>query len=123
MPVKLAELVDALNCASTARRRDEAGDWRIEGRSGWIYEQPEGFYLYYNPNSSRAYGFGKKDLSFCEVTLDCDTEGYFRLNRLPTPAEADIIRDRLGIRKRRVLSEVERERLSKTAFKGNAAQH
>lgn len=101
----LEAMISALDCSRLAKRRDEAGDWRIEGHNGWIYEQPEGFYLFYNPCSSRAFGFGKKDLSFCKLTQDGDTEGYFFLDRLPTEAEAGIIRERLGIRRRRAMSE------------------
>ena len=35
------------------------------------------------------------------VTQDGDDEGVLRLDRLPTPAEADTIRDVVGIRRRR----------------------
>jgi hypothetical protein len=42
--------------------------------------------------------------AFCEVTQDGDSEGCFRLHRLPTPAEAEEIRDIVGIRKRVELS-------------------
>jgi hypothetical protein len=43
----------------------------------------------------------KKRLAFCELTQDGDSEGCFRLSRLPTPAEAEEVRDIVGIRKRR----------------------
>jgi len=46
----------------------------------------------------------KKRLSFCEVTQDGDEEGCYRLHRLPTAAEADEIRDIVGLRKRKDLS-------------------
>lgn len=101
----LEALMSALDCSRLAKRRDECGDWRIEGRNGWIYEQPEGLYLFYNPETPRAYGFGKKELSFCKLTQDGDTDGYFFLDRLPTEAEAGVIRERLGIRRRRAMSE------------------
>jgi hypothetical protein len=46
------------------------------------------------------------------VTQDGDDEGFLKLVRLPTDAEAEIIRDKLGIRKKREVSEFEKERLS-----------
>ena len=46
----------------------------------------------------------KAKLRFCERTQDGDSEGCLRLRRLPSPAQAKLIRDALGIRKRRVLS-------------------
>lgn len=113
----LDDLVKALGCWDKAYRRDDCGDWMIEGKDGHIYAHLEGFYLYCAPGSARAWGFVKKALSFCKVTQDGDDEGFFRLTRLPTPEEAEIIRTKLGIRKRRVLSDAERERLSITGFK------
>jgi len=43
----------------------------------------------------------KKRLSFCHLTQNGDEEGCFRLMGLPTAAQAAIIRQVLGIRKRR----------------------
>jgi hypothetical protein len=116
----LDDMVTALGCWDRAYRRDECGDWRIEGRSGYIYAHPEGFYLYCAPGTVRAWGFAKKMMDFCTVRQDGDDEGVFRLARLPTPDEADIIRDKLGIRKKRVLTDEERERLARTGFKSGA---
>ena len=48
-------------------------------------------------------------LSFCQVTQDGDWEGL-RLDRLPLAAEAEAIRQVLGIRKRRHLSADQKER-------------
>jgi hypothetical protein len=38
--------------------------------------------------------------SSVQVTQDGDTEGVFKLDRLPTEDEAALIRDMLGIRRR-----------------------
>ena len=46
----------------------------------------------------------KAQLAFARLTQDCDDEGCFYLDRLPTQAEAGPVRDALGIRKRRHLS-------------------
>jgi hypothetical protein len=64
------------------------------------------------PLSSKGWRFAKRALSFYEVTNDGDEEGMLFLDRLPTPEEADIIRDKLGIPKKREISEEERARLA-----------
>jgi hypothetical protein len=110
-------LMDALNCSPLCRRRDACGTWIIEGKGGYIYDQPEGFYLFCSPGSARAWGFAKKALDFCTVTQDGDDEGFLVMRDFPTPEQAVIIRDKLGIRKRREMSEAELERLRATAFK------
>jgi hypothetical protein len=51
-------------------------------------------------------------MAFAKITLDGDDEGLAFLARLPTPQEAAILRDKLGIAKRRWVSEAERERLA-----------
>jgi hypothetical protein len=109
----LDRFAKALNSAPRALRRDECGDWRINGKCGHVYaisgtlEDPgrEGFLLYSGDGSPRAWTFSKRALGFAKLTNDGDDEGMLFLDRLPTAAEAEIIRDRLGIRKRRDLSE------------------
>jgi hypothetical protein len=54
--------------------------------------------------------------AFTKVTQDGDSEGCLKLDRLPTPAEANIIRAELGIRKKMVLSDTQREVLRAHAF-------
>jgi hypothetical protein len=95
----------------------------IHGRAGRVYRLPEGFYLYCDPGSARAWGFVKKALDFCKLMQDGDGDGYLFLDRLPTSAEAALIRDKLMIRKRRVLSDEERERLARTSFRAKGADH
>jgi hypothetical protein len=113
----LDDLVKALGCQDRAYRRDDFGDWIVEGKHGHIFAHAEGFYLYCSPASARAWGFAKKALAFCRVTQDGDDEGFLLLDRLPTSEEAEVIRDKLGIRKRREISDAERERLAQTGFK------
>ncbi len=98
---------EALGSASTALRRDENGDWRIKGKLGFIYAVPgtldepgqESFQLYCERETKQAWTWAKKLLSFCAVSQDGDTEGVLFLGRLPTPAEAETIRDVLGVAK------------------------
>jgi hypothetical protein len=46
----------------------------------------------------------KRRLAFCHLNQDGDDEGCLRLDRLPRPQEAELIREALGIRKRRRVS-------------------
>jgi hypothetical protein len=125
----LENFLEALEASSTSRRRDDLGDMCISGKAGRIYclpaayRLPEGFYLYCDPGSARAWGFVKKALDFCKVAQDGDADGYLFLNRLPTSAEAELIRDKLMIRKRRVLTDEERERLARTSFRAKGTDH
>src|SRR6516164_7370696 len=50
-------------------------------------------------------------LAFCRIMQDGDDEGCLHLDRLPTPAEAVLIREALSIRKRRALTEGGRAQL------------
>jgi hypothetical protein len=112
----LLRLIEALGCWDRALRRDECSDWMLKGKYGHIYAIPgtldrpkaEGFQIYFRgapefeePTNSQAWTWTKKLLDpFCEVTNDGDTEGILFLDRLPTKEEAEVIRDKLGIRKR-----------------------
>jgi len=49
--------------------------------------------------------------AFCRIMQDGDDEGGLHLDRLPTPAEAVLIREALGIRKRCALTEDSRAQL------------
>ena len=122
----LLELVKALGCRDSALRRDECGDWRIEGRSGHIYavpgslDRPEtpGFQIYVERESVREWSFAKKALKpFANLTNDGDDDGMLFLDRLPTADEAEVIRQYIGIAKKRVLSETELARLRLTGFR------
>ena len=51
-------------------------------------------------------------MPFAIVTQDGDVDGYMFMSRMPTKAEAEVIRSRLAIPKRRTLSDEHRARLS-----------
>jgi hypothetical protein len=57
--------------------------------------------MYVASGSARKWAADKKRLGFCCLTQNGDDEGCLRLMGLPTPARAAIIREVLGIRKRR----------------------
>jgi hypothetical protein len=71
----------------------------------------------------RHWGFIKKDISFATLTNDGDDEGCFMLHRLPTASEAEIIRERLSIRKRPSFDEatLERKRAAMAALNNREA--
>jgi hypothetical protein len=59
--------------------------------------------------SAKRWNLAKQRLSFCRVTQDGDWEGCLHLDRLPSAEEAATIRDVLRTRRRRQLSEGERQ--------------
>ncbi len=119
----LLKLAESVGCTAGALRRDECGDWSIQGARGHIYAVPgvlaegfrdrAGFLIYVDCGSysaaSRAWSLTRTDLAFATVINDGDTEGCLFLDRLPTSSA--IIRKRVRIRKKREISDAERKRL------------
>jgi|SRR6516162_3692302 hypothetical protein len=128
----LLKLVEALGCRDNVLRRDECSDWMIKGKLGHIYAVPgtldrpkaEGFQIYFRgapefeePTTGKAWTYAKQALKpFCAVTQDGDWEGLLFLDRLPTKEEAEIVRNKLGVPKKREISDAERERLRAMGF-------
>lgn len=105
----LETMLTALDASPLALERPVCrgwiGDWQISGKTGHIMTDGHGFPLYVSTEESpRRWGNIKKRLNFCQLTQDGDDEGCFFLARLPTTAEATVIRNALGIRRRRHLS-------------------
>lgn len=126
----LTALLTALDASPGALERPVCrgwvGDWQITGRHGHALPAGAGYQLYattpeqdrWDPDGKRrCYGSArrwtnvKQQLAFCHVTQDGDDEGCFHLGRLPTRAEAEAIRDCLGIRKRRMVTAEARAQL------------
>jgi hypothetical protein len=112
-------LLTALDASHVALRRDlnGKGDIGIHGKLGHIYADGTGFLLCITAKderdqSPRRWTNIKRRLAFCRLTQDGDDEGCLRLDRLPTSAEAALIREALGIRKRRTLTEGGRAQLA-----------
>ena len=114
-------LLAALDAWDRALRRDENAAWIIRGKHGtictWGDPQRSASAVYAQPvstvdaeGSARAWVSAKHKLAVLTVTQDGDSEGVFRLDRLPTADEAVLIREVLGIRKRVELSLEELER-------------
>jgi hypothetical protein len=109
-------LLEALNASQVTLTRDfyldfgRVGDYAIRGKCGHIYQDGNyqdgnGWLLcVYTGESARRWSGIKARLPFCRLTQDGDDEGCLHLDHLPTPAEAEAIRDALGIRKRRTVS-------------------
>lgn len=117
---RLLELVEALGCRDACLKRDDCGDWRVVGKLGHVYAVPKaGFLIYFRgapefeeATSSQAWTWCKKALEpFCEVRNDGDGEGMLFLDHLPSADEAEIVRLKLGIAKKREMSAAELERL------------
>jgi hypothetical protein len=86
------------------------GDHQITGKHGHVLADHPGYLLYVTGTVQRWKK--AKRLLPGTVTQDGDDEGIVRLDRLPTPAEAESIRDLIGIRKRRVVAESVRANLA-----------
>jgi hypothetical protein len=106
------QLLAALGAWRRALRRDTCNAWCIRGAEGHIYTWGDGktWALWVHCQSRRHWTATKKRLAFCDLMQDCDEEGCLRLRRLPTLAQATVIREVLGIRKRAELSPEELER-------------
>jgi hypothetical protein len=75
-----------------------------------VYAVPGGYQLFFG-GKARSWIYAKRALSFARVTQNGDDEGFLFLDRAPTEEEGAIIRDKLGIRKKRELGEDELARL------------
>jgi hypothetical protein len=85
------------------------GDWQITGKHGHAMTAGDA-YLIYAQATPRRWTSIKQSLAFCKLTQDGDDEGILCLDRLPTEAEAEAIREALGFRKRRHMTEAQIER-------------
>jgi hypothetical protein len=109
----LKVLLTALDASEIALRRDlvrgggRSGDWSIRGRLGHVYPDGDGYLVCVvaddeRDQSARRWSNVKERLAgICRLTQDGDDEGCLYLHRLPAPHEAAVIREALGIRKRR----------------------
>ena len=95
-------LLTALDAAPSQLRRDECGSWIIAGRRGAIHTWGDGktWLAYVRCRSRQHWTFTKRRLAFMTVTQNGDDEGCLRFFRLPSPQEAVVIRDVMGLRKR-----------------------
>jgi hypothetical protein len=100
----LIALLIALDASPRSLRRDECGDYAIEGKQGHVYTNGPGYLFYVSTGSPRRWTNIKKRLAFCNITQDGDDEGCLHLDRLPALHEAGLIREALGIKRKRQLT-------------------
>jgi hypothetical protein len=92
----LLEFAQALNSRPSALRRDECGDWRINGRFGHVYAVPGAFQILFFAREGVTDWDGagphiedfvraKHALVFCRLAQDGTGEGIFVLDRLLPP--------------------------------------
>jgi hypothetical protein len=127
---RLAALLDALDASSRCLERPVCrgwiGEWQITGKHGHAMTDGDAYLLYVTTperdivetdgkrrcyGSPRRWASIKKTLGFAKLVQEGDDEGFFRLDRLPNEAEAEAIRDALGIRKRRKVTDAARSQL------------
>jgi hypothetical protein len=113
----LLKFAGMIESTSRALQKDGCGDPYIEGKRGFAYAAPEGFYLFFT-RTPREWTYTERVMGFAKVTQDGDDEGFLLMRRLPTADEAAVIRDQLGIRRRPHLTDEARERLRARAFGG-----
>jgi hypothetical protein len=102
---RLETLLTTLDATPRALRRDDCGDWAIKGKRGHICADGRGLLMVVSPGGSvRRWTNIKRKLDFCRVTQDGDDGGCLRLDHLPTPKEADLIRHGLRIKRKRQLT-------------------
>jgi hypothetical protein len=105
----------AIDASPTALERPVcrgwAGDYQITGKHGHILADQPGWLLYVT-GSVQGWKKAKRTLPGT-VTQDGDDEGIIRLDRLPLSSEAVAIRDLIGIRKRRHMTDEARANLER----------
>jgi hypothetical protein len=120
----LKALLGALDASEVALQRNlvrgegRVGGWAIYGKLGHVYSDGDGYLLCVveddeREQSARRWSNVKARLvsELCRLTQDGDDEGCLHLDRLPAPHEVAVIREALGIRKRRIVTDDARRQL------------
>jgi hypothetical protein len=84
-------------------RLDECRTWTSRGKRGYLATWGDGarWFIYCAPGSSRKWNNLRRDLSHLgKCTQDGDDEGIIRIDALPTPEQAVLIRKAIGLSKR-----------------------
>ena len=93
---QMESLAKFMHCRVT---RDECGDAVIQGKAGNIHVDGSGYSVAVMLDSSQQWTWAKKRLRFCQVRQDGDEEGVLHLAQLPTPEQAETLRDILSVHK------------------------
>ena len=98
----MLDLLQSLNGAKTALRRDECGDWTIFGKHGHIHTDGSDFYIFLTCPTRKMWGNRKRKLGLM-VVQDGDDEGIFLLPDFPTKELAATIRRLVGFRQTKTM--------------------
>src|SRR4051794_38321163 len=95
----LEQVITALDISPDRLSVDECGDWIIpsqraslDGMYAKIYTDGSLWYIFVSTGSKRQWSAVKRKLAFMTRQIDGDEEGTFYLDRLPTAAEAAVLR-------------------------------
>lgn len=81
-------------------RRDECNDQVIQGASGNVHEDGQGYSVAVMLHHGRSLRVALEKLAgFCKVRQHGDTEAVLHVERMPTPEQAAALREVLGVRK------------------------
>jgi hypothetical protein len=124
---RLLGLLNILAASETTLQRDVVrGEDRKGNDANVIYPDGAGFLIFVTTRehdnldpdgktrcygSPRRWGSIKKTLGFAKLVQEGDDEGIFRLDRLPNEVEAKAVREAVGIRKRRKVTNEARTQL------------
>ena len=100
---QLRSMLTALDAAGNQMRLDECRAWTIRGKRGYVATWGDGarWFIYCAPGSSRKWNNLRRDLSpLGKCTQAGDDEGIIRIDALPTPEQAVLIRKAIGLSKR-----------------------
>ena len=95
----LALLLTALDAAGNQMRLDECRTWTITGKRGYVATWGDGarWFIYCAPGSARKWDNIRRALSpLGKCTQAGDDEGIIRIDALPTPEQAVLIRKAIG---------------------------
>jgi hypothetical protein len=112
----LLGLLNALSVSRANLRRDPCGDWNVVGRRGHVLTDGVNAFVYLPAGTARRWEKAKHVLSFMVATQDGDAEGILRLNGMPTPTQAEALRQVLGLRKASPLTDERRAALISVGF-------
>jgi hypothetical protein len=97
----LEMLIELSGSSPRALTQDGYGKPMMVGTRGHVYADRKGFVIYvFAANEGRRWSRAKRDLVFCTVPQDYEEEGVFRLDRMPTKAEAVLIRETIEARRK-----------------------
>ena len=100
---QLWTMLVALEAAHNQLRLDSCRTWTIRGKRGYAATWGDGkrWFIYCSPGSARKWGNIRRAISpLGSCTQNGDDEGIIRIDQLPNPEQAAVIRKAIGLAKR-----------------------